>query len=136
MKNIITVSTAKALVRQHVPLMPVGQVKLEAADGLTLAADITAPLALPPFDQSAMDGYAFRFSDWNGRPMKIEGEQAAGTAAVNTLVTGTAMRIFTGAALPVTRIIGTWNVTASGSRVVDGTMTVGTTVKVMKLYRE
>jgi len=100
MKNIISVSTAKALVKQHVPLMPAGQVKLEAADGLTLAEDIKAPLALPPFDQSAMDGYAFRFADWNGSPMKIEGEQAAGTAAVNTLVTGTAMRIFTGAALP------------------------------------
>ena len=43
---------------------------------------------------------------------------------------------FPGAATPVDRIIGTWNVSASGSRIVDATMTVGTTVKVMKLYRE
>lgn len=41
-----------------------------------------------------------------------------------------------GAATPIDRIIGTWNVTASGSRVVDATMTVGAVVKLMKLYRE
>lgn len=43
---------------------------------------------------------------------------------------------FPGAAIPVSRIIGTWSVTATGSRVVEGTMTVGGITKVMKLYRE
>ena len=43
---------------------------------------------------------------------------------------------FPAATTPVNRIIGTWNVSATGSRVVDATMTVGSVVKVMKLYRE
>lgn len=43
---------------------------------------------------------------------------------------------FPGATLPISRVIGTWNVIPSGSRIVDGTQTVGTDVKTMKLYRE
>lgn len=97
---MITVKEAKTLIRQSVNRMPPARLPLLQAAGYILAEEIRSPLSLPPFDQSAMDGYAFRYSDWNGRPLQIEGEQAAGSASNESLLPGTAMRIFTGAALP------------------------------------
>ena len=55
---------------------------------------------LPPFDRSAMDGYAVRAGRHHGAPMRIAGEVAAGEVGRSALEPGTALGITTGAALP------------------------------------
>lgn len=76
---------------------------LALADGLgrISAAEVTAPCAMPFFDNSAMDGFAFRHADLAGRcRLPVSGTVAAGDAA-RALPEGTALRIFTGAVLPI-----------------------------------
>lgn len=77
-------------------------VELSRAYGRVLARDLTAGEALPPFDYSAMDGYAVRADDVNQRSrteLPVVGECRAGDTAPE-LPAGSAMRIFTGAPLP------------------------------------
>jgi molybdopterin molybdotransferase len=79
-------------------------VSLHEADGRILANDIAAPLSLPPFANSAVDGYAVRGSDL---PLQAEaafavtGRVQAGGSAPAPLQAGHAMRVFTGAPMPV-----------------------------------
>jgi len=78
-------------------------VDLVEADGRVLASDIWAPLALPPFTNSAVDGYAVRSGDL---PLKeeqafpVSGRIQAGTFTSSTIAPGEAVRIFTGAPMP------------------------------------
>ena len=72
---------------------------LGEALGRTLAAPVTARLDQPPFDASAMDGWAVRAEDGPG-PKRIVGESAAGAPFAGLVRPGEAARIFTGAALP------------------------------------
>jgi molybdopterin molybdotransferase len=87
------------------PLAP-RRLSLEDADGGVLAEDITAQWPLPPFDNSAMDGYAVRASDTAaatpGAPvtLPVNGEVAAGDTAEHELTPGSCLRIMTGAPLP------------------------------------
>lgn len=74
-------------------------VELMAADGRVLAQDLTAPVDLPPFANSAVDGYAVRLEEVAAGALPISGRLAAGHEA-GPLVTGTAQRIFTGAPMP------------------------------------
>ncbi len=77
-------------------------VAVAAAGGRVLAEEVVAPLDLPPFDNSAVDGFAFRASDLSaGAPttLPVAARVAAGSAAA-ALPSGTAARIFTGAPLP------------------------------------
>lgn len=74
---------------------------LAAADGRVLAEDVIAPIDLPPFANSAVDGYAVRIADLERlATLPVEGRVAAGDSVVATLRGGTARRIFTGAPLP------------------------------------
>jgi molybdopterin molybdotransferase len=79
---------------------------LESPGGV-LAEDMIAKEPLPPFDQSAMDGYAVRAEETLGasttRPagFAVIGEVAAGAAPDRGLIPGTAMRIMTGAQIPI-----------------------------------
>jgi molybdopterin molybdotransferase len=76
-------------------------VPLSAAAGRVLARDVAALRSQPPFDVSAMDGYAARAADLAaGRPLKLAGESAAGHALETGLRPGEAARIFTGAIVP------------------------------------
>jgi molybdopterin molybdotransferase len=78
-------------------------VPLDAADGRILARDISAPLPLPPFTNSAVDGYAVRGGDLpqgEERPFQIAGRIQAGSPAGATLSPGQVTRIFTGAPMP------------------------------------
>ena len=64
---------------------------------------MTAPVDLPPFDNSAVDGYAVRHADLKrdgDTTLRIAGRLTAGARADLTLGTGEAIRIFTGAAMP------------------------------------
>jgi molybdopterin molybdotransferase len=76
---------------------------LPRCHGRVLARDIDAPLSLPPFDNSAMDGFALRHADLDGddTALALVGEQFAGLAAGLSLSAGQCVRITTGAPLPV-----------------------------------
>jgi molybdopterin molybdotransferase len=79
---------------------------LSEARGRVLAESVTSPIALPPWDNSAMDGYAIRAADvgaaTNDGPVQLEviGEVRAGQAPDITVRRGTAVRIATGAPVP------------------------------------
>lgn len=81
-------------------------VSLTAAEGLALAADVVAPIALPVFDNSAMDGYAVRRDDVAGATethpvaLPVAADIPAGRTAVPQLAANTAHRIMTGAPVP------------------------------------
>ncbi|MEJ2195803.1 MAG: molybdopterin molybdenumtransferase MoeA, partial [Ignavibacteriaceae bacterium] len=64
-----------------------------------LAEDIISDINLPPFDNSAMDGYAIKYSEGKSK-WKIIGEIAAGNYKSFSLTDGTTTRIMTGAKLP------------------------------------
>ncbi len=74
-------------------------IPIEHAGGRILAATVTATLTQPPFDASAMDGYAIRWADMPG-PWRLVGESAAGRGWNGAVGNGEAIRIFTGAPLP------------------------------------
>jgi molybdopterin molybdotransferase len=85
--------------------LPVTQLPLDEALGLVLAEDVIAHEDLPPFDNSAMDGFALRSQDsqrQNGQPprLRVTGGVAAGYVADHAVEAGTAMRIMTGAPVP------------------------------------
>jgi molybdopterin molybdotransferase len=103
---MITVEEAREKIIKEV--QPIGTVsaKLEEASGRILADDIVASEILPPFDNTAMDGYALRAEDVRGaspdNPVALEvvGEvQAGGTTETNVQL-GQAIRIMTGAPIP------------------------------------
>ncbi len=100
--KLLTLDAAVALIRAETrPVAGVEHVALVQADGRILAADVAAPMDLPPFRNSAVDGYAVRLADLDRTDtLPVMGRLAAGTAATEPLRAGTAHRIFTGAAMP------------------------------------
>jgi len=86
--------------------LPPVETALSEALGLVLAEDVVSPLALPPFANSAMDGYAVRASDiQDATPespvtLPVVGEVAAGAISPPALPPGAVLRIMTGAPLP------------------------------------
>ncbi|MFF5213342.1 gephyrin-like molybdotransferase Glp [Streptosporangium sp. NPDC000396] len=83
------------------PLAPL-EVDLEQALGTMLAEEVTSPVPLPPFDNSAMDGYAVRAEDVAQAPVTLSviGDIAAGDGRPLVVGPGTATRIMTGAPMP------------------------------------
>ncbi|WP_328645051.1 molybdopterin molybdotransferase MoeA [Amycolatopsis sp. NBC_00348] len=81
---------------------PATVLPLADAAGLVLAEDVPARVSLPPFDNSAMDGYAVRAADVTSVPvtLPVADDIPAGRVDVGTLEPGTAHRIMTGAPLP------------------------------------
>ena len=80
---------------------PAETVALAEAAGRTLAADVCAVRDQPPYDASAMDGWAVRAADLAaGAPLPVQGESAAGRPFGAALAPGSAVRVFTGAAVP------------------------------------
>jgi molybdopterin molybdotransferase len=86
--------------------LPPTELGIAEAEGCVLAEDITALSALPPFDNSAMDGYAVHAEDIakasTDTPviLPVTGEVAAGDTGAYAVAPGTCMRITTGAKLP------------------------------------
>lgn len=74
-------------------------VALADAQGRILAEDLVSTLDLPPWPNSAMDGYALRVADWTGEPLPVSQRIFAGQAPL-PLQPGTCARIFTGAPVP------------------------------------
>jgi molybdopterin molybdotransferase len=85
------------------PVKEVERVPIGQARGRVLAADLIAPLNLPPFDNSAVDGYAVRHADLKSGAatrLTISGRLTAGADDTLALKPGEAIRIFTGAPMP------------------------------------
>ena len=81
------------------PIRDSESVLLADSDGRVLADDLVASLDLPPWPNSAMDGYAFNLADWTGEPLPVSQRIFAGQAP-EPLTPGTCARIFTGAPVP------------------------------------
>lgn len=81
------------------PIVQREQLPLAAASGRVLAEDLVSTLDLPPWPNSAMDGYALRLADWSGEPLVVSQRIFAGQAP-EPLAAGTCARIFTGAPVP------------------------------------
>ncbi len=98
---MITFHEAISLLKTGVKTLPPSSVALDAAVDCILAEDIFSENNIPAFNQSSMDGYAFRYADWEKNlKLKIDGEAAAGIAGGLKLNHGQAIRIFTGASIP------------------------------------
>lgn len=81
------------------PIRERERLPLAQLEGRVLADDLVSTLDLPPWPNSAMDGYALRSADWAGEPMVVSQKIFAG-AAPEPLTPGTCARIFTGAPVP------------------------------------
>jgi molybdopterin molybdotransferase len=97
---MISVEQALELVLDPIAPLDSERVPLAQAAGRVAAEPARAAVDLPPFDRSAMDGYAVRAADAAAGPLVLAGAVAAGDVATTELAPGTAMGITTGAALP------------------------------------
>jgi molybdopterin molybdotransferase len=93
----------RSIFERLAPVDGVEAVPLRQAAGRTLAQDVIAPIAVPGFDNSAVDGYAVRFDDLDPAAETVllcVDRIAAGHDPATALTSGVGARIFTGAALP------------------------------------
>ncbi|WP_122678383.1 gephyrin-like molybdotransferase Glp [Pseudomonas viridiflava] len=101
-KALMPVEDAIARLLEMAEAAPITQherVRLADAEGRVLATDLVSTLDLPPWSNSAMDGYALRVADWRGEPLPVSQRIFAGQAP-EPLAPGTCARIFTGAPVP------------------------------------
>lgn len=114
---MVSVEEALNIIAENTTMLQNVTLPLSRTKGMVLSQDIYSPIDLPPFDQSAMDGYAI-----NIHPEKeytIIGEVAAGDGKEVALKAGEAVRIFTGAMLPITAnaVVMQEKVTREGDRI-------------------
>jgi molybdenum cofactor synthesis domain-containing protein len=103
---MIPLAEARAYVLSRVEPLPPRRVPVGAVSGLVAAEDVASTEAIPPFANTAVDGFAVHASDTRGaspdRPVRltVTGTVAAGDAADRPVAAGEAMRIMTGAPIP------------------------------------
>jgi molybdopterin molybdotransferase len=103
---VVTVEDAVSHVLAGCAPLAARSTPVGSSPGLVLAADVVAAEAVPPFANTAMDGYAVRAADLAGAApgspvtLPVVAEVAAGHPATRALAAGEAMRIFTGAPIP------------------------------------
>jgi molybdopterin molybdotransferase len=101
---MMSVDEAVGIIAARVtPVRDIETVALAQADGRVLAGDIRAPLPLPPFTNSAVDGYAMAGRDLpqgEARAFTVNGRIQAGASAGEAMRPGQVVRIFTGAPMP------------------------------------
>jgi molybdopterin molybdotransferase len=95
---MITVQEAFAILQKKLPVMPEVEYSLFQARKHILAQSLLSPINMPPFRQSAMDGFALCLHDF--LEYEIVGEIKAGDSHLVELLPGQAVKIFTGAAVP------------------------------------
>ncbi len=106
MEMLLRLEQAWQLSLDRVSVCGVERVPLGASQGRVLAEHVVAKSPLPPFDRSALDGYAVRAADLVGasteRPIELQvvEEVPAGTVATHAVASGQAVRIMTGAPIP------------------------------------
>src|ERR671932_2392276 len=100
-ERLINFPEAVRLVLENTPVLPVARVPLVDARGFVLAEDVAARFDSPPFDNSAVDGYAVRSADARaGRTLRVVDEAPAGRPALRGVGEGEAIKIFTGGVIP------------------------------------
>src|ERR671916_642632 len=101
-EKLIDHAQATKLVLENTPRLPVVRAPLMDARGLALAEDVRARFDSPPFDNSAVDGYAVRSADATeaGRIFEVVDEAPAGRPAEKSVGEGEAIKIFTGGVIP------------------------------------
>jgi molybdopterin molybdotransferase len=103
---VLTVAEAQQRILERIPILDAHDVELRAAHGHVLAEDVRAERDVPPFANSAMDGYAVRARDVASasaeEPVRltVTGEIRAGSPPPGAVTERTALRIMTGAMLP------------------------------------
>ncbi|AJY46949.1 gephyrin-like molybdotransferase Glp [Martelella endophytica] len=98
---LIPVEDARRILLERAqPVADAEVLPLADAQGRVLAEDVAARITQPPFDASAMDGYAVIADDATGPVRRLIGVAAAGDMPSVRVTPGTAMRIFTGAPIP------------------------------------
>ncbi|MCC7346065.1 MAG: molybdopterin molybdotransferase MoeA [Variibacter sp.] len=101
---LMSIAEMERLITERIqPLSGASRVKLARALGRVLASDLVAPIDLPPFANSAVDGYAVRHADLAAggeTSLRIAERVTAGRAAAHALGSHEAIRIFTGAPMP------------------------------------
>lgn len=103
---MISLEDGQRRILDTVTPLPAAEVRLRDARGFVLAADVVSPEVVPPFANTAMDGYAVRAADTRGATadhpvqLRVVGELPAGTAPSVAVSAGEAIRIMTGAPLP------------------------------------
>jgi molybdopterin molybdotransferase len=101
---LLAVDEVERLIIERVtPVAETEDIALADAGGRVLAADLTAPIDLPPFDNSAVDGFAVRHADVGAgeTTLAVTDRLTAGRAAAREIGVGEAIRIFTGAPMPI-----------------------------------
>jgi molybdopterin molybdotransferase len=98
---LIAFEEAKALVTTHCHALSLIEIDLNNSIDAVLAEDVLSPIDFPSFPQSAMDGYAIRFSDFVAdESLHVTGEVQAGSGFNPAYKDKSAVRIFTGAPVP------------------------------------
>jgi molybdopterin molybdotransferase len=103
---MISVEDARSTILKHFAPLEAEGVDLLDALNRVLAEDVRSEMNVPPFNNSAMDGYAMRADDIahatraNPATLRVIGDVAAGYTATRAVEPGTAMRIMTGAPMP------------------------------------
>ncbi len=120
----LSVDQALERILAGVEAMPVERVDIGSAHGRALAEPLSAQHTQPPFNASAMDGYAVRGSDVLSLPsrLRVIGESAAGRGYGGAIAAGQCVRIFTGAPVPegADTIVIQENTTREGDDVIVG----------------
>ena len=99
---MISVDEAIQRIMALIPQPMAETVSLARAGGRVLATPLVARLSQPPFDASAMDGYAVRAADVRpNQPLRLIGVAQAGQRFAGMMTEGQCVRIFTGAPLPI-----------------------------------
>ncbi len=104
--DMIPVEEARERILSFVPLLEPEDAPIGECLGQVASEDVVAPSAIPPLDNTSMDGYAVRAADTTAASdqspvmLRVVGELAAGYVYDGTVVAGTAVRIMTGAPLP------------------------------------
>jgi len=101
--QMIQVVEAVHIILAQTSILPAERIALSDTRGRILAEDVIADTDLPPFDRAQMDGYAVRAADVANTPvpLRIAGESAAGAGWHHEMKAGEAVRIMTGAPVPV-----------------------------------
>ncbi|MBF7092446.1 molybdopterin molybdotransferase MoeA [Flavobacterium sp. ALJ2] len=114
---MIQVDKALSIIAENSIKMPVRKVKVSKSLGYILAETVYAPIAMPPFRQSAMDGYAFTHSE--NKQYDVIGISQAGDNGKHKIKVNQAIRIFTGAFVPdsVDTVVMQEHVTVNGDSI-------------------
>ncbi len=116
-------------ISQHASVLPLEQVKIEDSVGRIAGEDVFSKIEMPPFDKSAMDGYALKYVDLKNVPCKLRciGLIQAGEIFNKKIQQGECIKIMTGAPLPVG---------ADSVVMVEDTLQCGELVEILKTVKK